>query len=110
MKQDVFFYLQLLLFALNVIVFIYLMNEHKLKYKFARVALLIVVSIGFFINLGKVTWFAVLFCFTPFLSLINIRHERLDKFVKRIGYNIRGSGKHLQKLQGENKTHDHQKA
>lgn len=110
MKQDVFFYMQLTMFVLNVIVFIFIMNERKLKYKAVRVALLVAVSIGFFINLGKVTWFAVLFCFTPFLSLINIRYERLDRIIKTGRDYIRGGGKHLEKLSGSHKAHVAKKA
>ncbi|MES2382416.1 MAG: hypothetical protein V4538_15320 [Bacteroidota bacterium] len=105
MKQDIFFYMQLLLFALNIIVFIYIMLEHKVKYKFARVALLIAVSFGFFINVGKVTWFAVLFCFTPYLSLLNIKHERLDRIVKTGRDIIRGGGKHLPGMERRGETY-----
>jgi len=109
-QEDVFFYLQLIMFALNVCVFIYIMQERNLNHKWARVALLIAVSIGFFINLGKVTWFAVLFCFTPFIALINFKHERLDQHFKRIGHHIRGGSKHLEKLQGLDKTYAAKKA
>ena len=110
MKQDLFFYLQLVLFAINVFVGIYIGMARGLKYKAARVVLIIAVCIGFFLNLGKVSWFAVLFCFSPFLSLINFRNERLDKYSKRIGDNIRSGGKHLEKLQGHSQAYNAKKA
>lgn len=77
---------QFVVLFLNIVVFVYLMNENSIKYRRARVMLLICISIGIILNIGKVTWLTVLFSFTPFLSLININENgKFYRFIKRVG-------------------------
>jgi hypothetical protein len=45
------------------------MQEKRVKLRAVKVALLIAISLGTLVNLGKVTWMNVLFAFTPFLLL-----------------------------------------
>lgn len=94
-------YAQLIVLILNIMVFIYLMNERSVNYRRVRIMLLISISIGIIVNIGKVTWLTVLFSFTPFISLININeHGKFYRYIKRVGDSIRGnkqSGKNLQR-------------
>lgn len=96
---------QFIVLILNIIVFIYLMNERTVKYRRVRVMLLLCISIGIIVNIGKVTWYTVLFSFTPFLSLININeHGKIYRLIKRIGGYFRSNQQHLQDIQRHNKT------
>jgi len=66
---DFILYAQAFMLVTNIIVFIFIMQEHSLKMKALKVALLIAISLGTLINLGKLTWLNVIFAFTPFLLL-----------------------------------------
>lgn len=102
---DFIFYAQLLVLTLNIIVFVFLINEHKFNFRMARVVLLIAISVGAVINLGKVTLFTVVVAFSPFITLINInQHGKLYRFIKRIGDYLGGNSKPPQELQRGNKT------
>ena len=80
---------QFVVLFLNIVVFVYLMNEDSVKYRRARVMLLICISIGMIVNIGKITWYTVLFSFTPFLSLININeHGKLYRFIPNMKVNM----------------------
>lgn len=96
---------QFVVLFMNVMVFIYLMNEPEVKYRRVRVMLLICISIGIIINIGKVTWFTVLFSFTPFLSLININENgKIYRFIKRVRGNLRSNQQRLQNIQRHSET------
>lgn len=66
--KDFVLYAQLIMLFTNIFVFVLLMQESN-KYKFAKVGLLIAISLGTIINLGKLTWLNVLFSLTPFILL-----------------------------------------
>jgi len=105
---DFIFYAQLLVLCLNIIVFIFLMNEQKFNFKLARIVLLVAISVGAVINLGRITLFTVIVAFTPFITLINIQqHGKTYRFFKRVGDYFRGNSKSSQKLQGNHKTLSH---
>ena len=105
---DFLFYAQLMVFILNVVVFIFLMNEHNFSFKAARIVLLIAISVGAVINFGRVTFFTVIMSFTPFLTLIKIeQHGKLHRFIERIRHRFGGHSQSVQKLQRDNKTVAH---
>jgi len=104
MTQEIFFYLQLLVFVMNICVFIFIMNEKKVKYKFIRAALIVAMCIGLFFNLGKLTWFTVLFAFTPFISLLKLPHEHINRIAETGGDYIRGRSKPVQSVSRGSKT------
>jgi len=109
--KDIFLYLQLVVLVMNVIAFIYIMHEEKYNYKFARVTLLIVLTTAMIANIGKVTFFTILFTSSTFLSLLKIEpngytHRLIEKFR---GYFNRHK-QHLQGVQGSDKTLSRQKA
>lgn len=105
MKHEIiFFWLQILLFAINVIVFIYLMDKKQVKYKWARVAFIVIMSFGFFINGGETSWFALLFCLTPFITLSKITNANITGIAKKHGDYINSSGERLQSVEGRSKA------
>lgn len=105
------FYAQLIVLCLNIVVFIFLMNEKNFHFKTARIIVLIAISVGAVINLGRITFFTVIVAFTPFLTLINIQqHGKFYRYLKRIGDSFRGHSKSVQKLQRDNKTLSHKEA
>ena len=108
MTIDFLFYAQLTVFCLNIIVFIFLMNEHNFNFKTARIVLLIAISVGAVINFGRVTFFTVVMAFTPFLTLINIKQDgKLYRLFKRIGDSFGRHSQPVQKLQRDRKTIHH---
>lgn len=109
--MDFLFYAQLIVLCLNIVVFIFLMNEQNFHFKTARIIVLIAISVGAVINLGRVTFFTVIVSFTPFLTLINIdQHGKFYRYLKRIGDSFRGHSKPVQKLQRDHKTLSHKEA
>ena len=67
--KDIVFISQVLVLLLNVITFVYLW-EQKVNYKVVRIVVLITFTIGLITTFGQATWPALLFGFTPALSLI----------------------------------------
>ena len=105
---DFLFYAQLLVFTLNIVVFIFLMNEHNFSFKAARIVLLIAISVGAVINFGRVTFFTVIMAFTPFLTLINIKQDgKLHRLIERIRHRFGSHSQPVQKLQRDSKTVSH---
>ena len=105
---DFLFYAQLIVLFLNIVVFVFLMNEHNFSFKAARVVLLIAISVGAVINFGRVTFFTVIMSFTPFLTLIKIeQHGKLYRLIERIRHRFGGHSQSIQKLQRDNKTVAH---
>lgn len=102
---DFIFYAQILVLALNIVVFCFLMQEQELNYKLARVVLLVAISVGAVINFGKVTIFTVLFSFTPFITLIKIQqHGYIHRTIEKFRNYIRRHKQSLQDMEGSNKT------
>ena len=105
---DFLFYAQLLVFFLNIVVFVFLMNERNFSFKAARIVLLIAISVGAVINFGRVTFFTVIMSFTPFLTLIKIeQHGKLYRLIERIRHRFGGHSQSVQKLQRNSKTVSH---
>lgn len=105
---DFLFYAQLIVLFLNIVVFVFLMNEHNFSFKAARVVLLIAISVGAVINFGRVTFFTVIMSFTPFLTLIKIeQHGKLYRLIERIRHRFGGHSQSVQKLQRDRKTVSH---
>lgn len=99
--MNLIFYAQILVLMLNIIVFIFLMQEHNLKYKLVRVVLLVAISIGAVINFGKVTIFTVLFSFTPFITLIKIQpHGKFYRTFEKLRNYIWRHKQHIQDMEG----------
>lgn len=109
--NNIFFYVQLGIFILNIIVFIYLMKEPSLNYHTERIILLVMVTVAGVITFGKVTWLTVLFAFTPFIVLIKIKpHGKFDRFIEGIRDYFRGDKQHSQSVQRSNKALSEQEA
>lgn len=106
--KDYIFYAQLIVLILNVVVFIYIMSASGVYMRFARVILLVAIFVGTLANFGKLTMLNVLFAFTPFLTLINIRQHGKNHRTNRSDSG--GSKQHLQNLQGNSKALLGQKA
>lgn len=70
--KDVIFISQAVVLLLNVVTFVYLL-EQKVNYRAIRIIVLITFTIGIVATFGQTTWFSVIFSFTPALSLIKIK-------------------------------------
>lgn len=66
---DFIFYAQFFMLLTNIIVFIFVMQEKSERLRFVKVSLLVAISLGTLVNLGKLTWLNVVFAFTPFVLL-----------------------------------------
>lgn len=102
---DLIFYSNLIMFILNTIIFLFLMSEPNLKYKFVRVLILVAMSVGAVINFGKFTVFTVLFMFTPFITLIKIKqHGKLHRTIEKLRAYFGWDKQHLQNVQRSSKA------
>ena len=101
--KDIVFISQVLVLLLNVITFVYLW-EQKVNYKVVRIVVLITFTIGLITTFGQVTWFAVLFSFTPALSLIKITPDDIRRNYKKFWTYFRRDKQHLESLQRGDKT------
>lgn len=110
--KDVFLYMQIMILAMNVIAFIYIMHEEKYNYKLVRVAVLIVLTAFMIPNIGKLNFATVLFTFSTFLSLIKIdlHNGNIHRFIEKFRIHFGGHKQHLQKLQGGHKALHREKA
>lgn len=110
--NNIVLYLQLIIFAMNVLAFIYLlMHADKYNYKVARVVLLIALTIGMVANIGQVTFITILFTFSTFLSLIKINpNGYIYRSIEKLRSYIWGDKQHLQRLQRDSKTVSRQEA
>jgi len=110
--KDIFMYLQFVIFVMNVVTFIYIMQHEKYNYKFARVSLLVLLSAGMIANIGKVTFLTILFTSSTFLSLLKIdsKNGNIHRFVEKFRNYFNRHKQHLQGLQGSDKTLSRQKA
>lgn len=109
--KDLFLYLQLAILIMNITAFIFIMGEAKYEYKAVRAALLIVLSAGMLVNIGKITFLTVLFSFAPFLSLINIQqHGTIHKHIEKFRGYFGRDKQHMENVQGSNKALSRQKA
>lgn len=107
--KDFLLWSQILIFALNVAVFIYLMSKEDIYLRQARIALLVVLTVAgmvsLVINQGKLTWINVVFSFTPAITLFKINpNGTIFNFIERVRGNSRWSKKHLHNLQGSDKA------
>jgi len=100
MKNEFIFWVQVLLFALNIGVLVYLMEHIKAQWRVARIIFIVIMCVGFFINGGDTSWFAVLFCLTPFITLIKLNHADIDRTIKTGRHYLRGRSKHLSGVEG----------
>jgi len=108
--KDIFMYLQFVIFVMNVITFIYIMQHEKYNYKFARVSLLVLLSAGMIANIGRVNFLTILFTSSTFLSLLKIkRNGYLERNYHKLRDYINGHKQHVQELQGSSKTLSRQK-
>ena len=101
--KDIVFISQVLVLLLNVITFVYLW-EQKVNYKVVRIVVLITFTIGLITTFGQVTWFAVLFSFTPALSLIKFEDGNIGRISKKRWSYIRRDKQHLQNMERSDKT------
>ena len=101
--KDIVFISQVLVLLLNVITFVYLW-EQKVNYKVVRIVVLITFTIGLITTFGQVTWFAVLFSFTPALSLIKFEDGNIGRISKKLWTYFRRDKQHLQNMERRNKT------
>ncbi len=102
--KDIVFISQVIVLILNVVTFCYLMDK-KVSYKSLRVIMLITFTIGLITTFGQVTWFAVLFSFTPALSLINITpYGHISRNIKKLRAYFRRDKQHLEGMERSNKT------
>ena len=107
--KDIFLYIQLGVFVMNVIVFIYLMQSEKYNYKFARITLLFILTVGLIVNIGKVTFLTILFTSSTFISLINFNFKpngKVIRFIQRLRGDRNGSNERLQGMQGHSQGHN----
>lgn len=72
---DFILWAQFLMLTANIIVFIFIMQSET-KLKFVKVLLLIIISLGTIINIGKLTWLNVIFSLTPGLLLFKKRKDK----------------------------------
>lgn len=96
--KDLVFYSNAIVLILNVLTFIVLIHDKHYNHKLARVMVLVSFSIGTIVFFGKETWFNIIFCFAPFISLININKNA--KFIKY----FRSNKQRLENIQGNNKA------
>jgi len=94
--KDLVLISQILILLLNVVTFIYLMDK-MVNYKAVRVLILITFTVGLIVTFGQATWFAVLFSFTPALSLINKKDANRDN--KKFGADFGRDNEPLQNIQ-----------
>lgn len=104
MKHEIIFWLQFFLFVINICLLIYLMDTTQVKYKWARISFIIIMSIGFFINRGETSWFAILFVLTPFVTLIKLNHANINRISKKHRDYLGRRGEHLQGVEGGGKS------
>jgi len=103
--KDLFLYLQLVVLVMNVIAFIYIMHEERYQYKAARAIILIVLTAGMIVNIGKVTFLTVLFTSSTFISLINIEpHGAFNRFIEKCRGYFNRREQHIQNIQGSHKA------
>ena len=72
------FYANFLMLSANIIVFIIVMQSDA-KLKVVKTCLLIAISLGTILNIGKLTWFTILFALAPGLMLF----KKSDKSTER---------------------------
>ena len=104
--KDIFLYIQIAVFAMNVVVFIYLMQTEKYQYKFARITLLILLSAGMLVNIGKLTFLTVLFTLSTYLSLFKFNpNGNISRIIEKFRGNSNRGNEHLQRVQGTTQRH-----
>lgn len=102
--KDINLIVKVLVLLMNVITFIYLLDESKVNYRLLRVLLLVTFTIGLIVTFGTVTWFSVLFSFSPALSLINITDGNIGRIGKKFRSHIRRDREPVQNIQGNHKA------
>ena len=103
--KDLVFYSQLIILLLNIVVFIHLIDHKNIDFKAVRVMVLITFTVGLLVTFGKVSWFSVLFSFSPALTLINTTADgNINRIIKKFRSYIGRDKQHLQGLQRRNKT------
>jgi len=75
---DLILYANFFMLTANIIVFILVMQSDA-KLKFVKALLLIVISLGTIINIGKLTWLTVLFAISPSLMLFKKQNGKESK-------------------------------
>jgi len=108
--SDIFLIIQLAVLVMNIITFVYIMQEEKYNYKLARVIFIIICTVGLMANIGKVTFLTVLFSFSTFISLINIKHGNIHRRIEKYRGYFGRHKQHIQKLQGSGEALHRQKA
>lgn len=109
--KDFFYYLQFVVFMINILVFIYIMQTNEYNYRGARGLLLIILSIGMLVNIDKITFINVLLSFSTFLSLIKIKpHGKIYRIIEKRRDYFRSNKQHTEKLQRGHKTVAHKEA
>ena len=103
--NDIFLIIQMVVLVMNIITFVFIMQDEKYTYKTLRVIFIIVCTIGLILNIGKMNFYTVLFSFSTFISLLNIQqhgniHRRIEKYRGYFGRNKQ----HVQKLQRSGKA------
>jgi len=102
--KDLFLYLQIMVLVMNVVAFIYIMHEEKYHYKFARVAILVILTAGMIANIGKVTFLTMLFTSSTFIALIHKPYGAINRIIEKFRGYFNRREQHIQNIQGSHKA------